>query len=98
MVSISATELKRRMTNNEDLVILDVRLSDERNNFHIEGDSLNIPLEELQQRISEIEPFRDREIIIYCRSGNRSGQACMLLGREGFKTANLMGGLLKWIV
>lgn len=98
IATISAAELRQRMANNEDLIILDVRLSDERNSFHIEGDSLHIPLEELQQRIGELAPFLDREVIIYCRSGNRSGQACMSLNQQGFRTLNLMGGLLKWTV
>lgn len=94
--TISSDELKRRMANHEDLIILDVRQPDERADFHILGDTLFIPLGELPARIDELDPYRNREIIIYCRSGNRSGQACQYLGQRGFKTINLAGGTLKW--
>ncbi len=94
--TISANELKDRMANHEDLIILDVRQPDERADFHVAGDTLFIPLGELPDRIDELDPYRNREIIIYCRSGNRSGQACQYLAQHGFQTVNLTGGMLKW--
>jgi rhodanese-related sulfurtransferase len=48
-------------------------------------------------QIDEIEELKDKEVILYCRSGNRSGQACMFLDAMGFKnTRNLVGGMLAW--
>jgi predicted sulfurtransferase len=48
-------------------------------------------------QIDEIEDLKDKEVILYCRSGNRSGQACMFLDAMGFKnTRNLVGGILAW--
>ena len=48
-------------------------------------------------QIDELEDLKDEEVIIHCRSGNRSGQACMFLETLGFKnTKNLAGGMLAW--
>ena len=48
-------------------------------------------------QIEELEDFKDEELIIYCRSGKRSAQACMILDAAGFtNTKNLAGGMLDW--
>ena len=48
-------------------------------------------------KVDEIEDLKDEEVIYYCRSGNRSGQACSILETLGFKnTKNLVGGMLAW--
>jgi rhodanese-related sulfurtransferase len=47
--------------------------------------------------VDEIENLKDEEVICYCRGGNRSGQACMILEMMGFtNTKNLTGGMLAW--
>jgi rhodanese-related sulfurtransferase len=47
--------------------------------------------------VDELEDFRNEELILYCRSGNRSGQACQILDMMGFAdTKNLQGGMLAW--
>jgi hypothetical protein len=47
--------------------------------------------------IDELEEYKNKELIVYCRSGNRSGQACMMLDAMGFtNTKNLIGGMLVW--
>ncbi|HRE57070.1 MAG TPA: rhodanese-like domain-containing protein [Candidatus Kapabacteria bacterium] len=98
MKSISSSELRERIAMNDpSLVILDVRQPEEREVQKIDGDTLFIPLGELPHRIDELAEFKDKELIIYCRSGNRSGQACMFLEQQGFThTVNLVGGMLKW--
>jgi rhodanese-related sulfurtransferase len=49
-------------------------------------------------QIDEIEDWKDKEVIVHCRSGKRSLQACMVLEQMGFKnTKNLQGGILAWI-
>ena len=57
-----------------------------------------IPLGQIQtMQLDELEEFKDQELILYCRSGNRSGQACLILDTMGFKnTKNLTGGMLAW--
>lgn len=98
MNTINANELKERLANDSgNLIILDVRQKEEREQEKIEGDTLFIPLGELPSRLEELLPYKDKELIVYCRSGNRSGQACAFLEQHGFSnTVNLIGGLLKW--
>lgn len=96
MIEISTTELKDRLTAGDVPFLLDVRQPDEFAAEHIHGATL-IPLGELPGRIDEIEQYRDQEIIVICRSGNRSGQACMFLEMSGFsKATNMRGGMLAW--
>ena len=96
MQNISVIELKARMDRGEKLNIIDVREPYEYAEFNI-GAKL-IPLGKIQtMQIEEIEDLKDQEMIIYCRSGNRSMVACLFLDTLGFKnTKNLAGGMLAW--
>jgi len=96
MQNITVEELKARLDNGEELNIVDVREPHENADFNIGGTL--IPLGKIQtMQIDEIEDLKDKELIMYCRSGNRSGQACMFLDAMGFKnTKNLVGGMLAW--
>jgi rhodanese-related sulfurtransferase len=96
MDNITVEELKRRLDAGEKLHIVDVREPYENADFNIGG--VLIPLGQIQSmQIDEIEDLKDQEVIVYCRSGNRSGQACMFLDAMGFKnTKNLVGGMLAW--
>ncbi|MBS1538496.1 MAG: rhodanese-like domain-containing protein [Bacteroidetes bacterium] len=93
--TISPAELKQRLEHNNNIVLLDVRQPDEHAEKNI-SNSILIPLGEIPARISELEPYRDQEIIVYCRSGGRSGQACAYLSQNGYTVVNLTGGMLKW--
>ena len=75
---------------------MDVREPHENAEFNIGG--LLLPLGKVQtMQLDEIEDLKDEEVIVYCRSGNRSGQACLVLEMAGFKKAkNLIGGMLEW--
>ena len=96
MDNITVEELKKRLDAGEKLNIVDVREPHEKADFDIGG--VLIPLGQIQSmQIDEIEDLKDKEVIVYCRSGNRSGQACMFLDAMGFKnTRNLVGGMLAW--
>jgi rhodanese-related sulfurtransferase len=96
MQNITVEELKSRIDAGEQLHIIDVREPYENAEFNIGGTL--IPLGKVQtMQIDEIEDLRNEEVIVYCRSGNRSGQACMFLDTLGFKnTKNLAGGMLAW--
>ena len=96
MNNITPEEVKRRLDAGEKLNIVDVREPYENAEFNIGGTL--IPLGNIQMmQIDEIEDLKDKEVIFYCRSGNRSGQACMFLDAMGFKnTKNLVGGMLAW--
>ncbi len=84
------------LINHEDAVLLDVRESGEYRNGHLPG-AVEAPLGELESRIQRLEKYRDRPIIVYCASGNRSASACARLRKHGFeKVYNLRGGLAAW--
>lgn len=96
MQTISAEELKARLDAGEKVNIIDVREPHENAEFNIGGTL--IPLGRIQTMdIDELENLKNEELVVYCRSGNRSGQACMILDSMGFtNTKNLVGGMLKW--
>lgn len=96
MNTITADELKARIDAGEKLHIIDVREPHENAEFNIGG--VLVPLGKVQtMQIDDIEDLKNEEVIVYCRSGNRSGQACMILDQLGFKnTKNLVGGMLNW--
>lgn len=97
MQNISVEELKKRMDNGEKLNLIDVREPFEFAEFNIGGKL--IPLGKIQtMQIDEIEDLKDEEVILYCRSGNRSMMGCLFLDTLGFKnTKNLAGGTLTWL-
>jgi rhodanese-related sulfurtransferase len=74
-------------------LLLDVRCPDERARGFIPG-STHIPLDELRQRLTELP--RDREIIAYCESGQRSYNAARILSQHGFRVRNLTGPYRTW--
>ena len=96
MTNITAEEVKARMDAGEHLNLIDVREPHENAAFNIGG--ILLPLGKVQSmQVDEIEDLRDQELILYCRSGNRSGQAALILGQLGFTNLkNLTGGMLYW--
>ncbi len=90
----SPGEVRERM-HDQNVVLLDVRTDPERRAQAIRG-SLHLPLQQLDRRVQELEGYRSKEIICYCRSGNRSLTAAMLLRKRGFTVGNLKGGLAEW--
>ena len=96
MQNISVEELKNRMDAGEKINLIDVREPYEYAEFNI-GAKL-IPLGKIQtMQIDEIEDLKEEEVIVHCRSGQRSMVACMFLDTLGFKnTKNLTGGMLAW--
>jgi len=91
--AITCEELGGRLTRGERPQMIDVRELHEWNAGHIAG-SVHIPLSELTARQHQLNS--GQELIIICRSGNRSGQACDYLATQGYPTVNLTGGLLAW--
>ena len=93
---ISTASLHARLDAGESIILLDVRQPEEFAEKSIPN-AILIPLGDLPDRVDEIEEFRDKEIVVICRSGHRSGQACMFLTMNGFThTVNLKGGMLSW--
>lgn len=81
------------LQSNTDHILLDVRTPEEFTSGYIPG-AINIPLQELDQRLSELP--QDIDIVVYCRSGNRSAQAVTILSNNGFDNVSDMGGIIAW--
>ncbi|MBN8836082.1 MAG: rhodanese-like domain-containing protein [Sphingobacteriia bacterium] len=96
MKTTTAEEVKARLDAGEKLHLVDVREPHEHAEFNIGG--ILLPLGKVQtMQIEDIEDLRGEEVIVYCRSGNRSGQAAMFLEQMGFSNVtNLTGGMLDW--
>ena len=96
MTNITPEQVKQRLDAGEKLNLLDVREPYENAEFNIGG--ILIPIGKIQSlQIEEIEYLKNEEVILYCRSGNRSGIGAMVLDQLGFKnTKNLTGGMLAW--
>jgi rhodanese-related sulfurtransferase len=96
MQEITVQHLKTRLDNGEQLNIIDVREPEEYAEYNI-GAKL-IPLGKIMSmQVDEIEDLKEQELIVHCRSGKRSAQACMFLETMGFSNCkNLVGGVLAW--
>lgn len=85
-----------QLINRKDAVVIDVRDVGEYEAGHIAG-ARHVPERQLAERLKELEKFRDRPMIVVCRSGTRSGVAVQVLRRNGFNEAvNLRGGIGAW--
>jgi rhodanese-related sulfurtransferase len=90
--TLEATQL----INREDALVLDVREQAEFAQAHILN-SRGLPLSQLETRLADIDKFKDKPVIVYCASGNRSATAAATLRKHGFsKVVNLSGGFSAW--
>jgi len=88
--------------NEKNIVFLDVRTPAEFNGiaedkFGAIKNAINIPVQELETRIKELEKYKDKEIIVYCSHSHRSPRASYMLTQNGFKNVtNMLGGMSVW--
>lgn len=96
MEQITIDEIKKRLEAGAKINLVDVRETDEVKEFNIGGS--HIPLGRIQSmQVEELDDLKNDEIVFYCRSGNRSTQACLIMEMLGFKNVkNLQGGMLAW--
>lgn len=96
MKQITPQALKERMDKAEKIYLLDVREDHEHAEFNIGG--VHHKLGFIQtMNIDPIEDWKEEEVVVYCRSGVRSGQAALILETLGFQNVyNLSGGMLAW--
>lgn len=79
-----------------DLIVLDVRSQSEYDSGHL-NNSILIPVDELENRLDEIEEYKNTEIVVHCRSGSRSRTASGILASNGFsKVYNMLSGISAW--
>jgi rhodanese-related sulfurtransferase len=91
----SVREVAEKVDANRGILLLDVRSDKEWRQGHIKG-AHHIPLHELTRRSSELDKHKNREIICYCQTGNRSIAAASRLKNLGFTTASMKGGIAEW--
>lgn len=96
MKTIDVSTLKNKIDNGEALNLVDVRETSEHDEFNIGG--ILLPLGDIRVgEVDSIEHLKDKEVYLYCRSGNRSGQAALMLESMGFtNVTNVVGGMLAW--
>lgn len=96
MKEITVEELKQRLDNGEQLHIIDVREPEEYAEYNI-GAQL-IPLGKIMgMQLEDIDELMDEELIVHCKSGKRSMQACIVLEQVGFKNCiSVAGGAMAW--
>ncbi len=92
---ITAEQAKERMEENPDAIVLDVRTQSEYDAAHIRGAVL-LPNESIGTAQPEELPELDAEILVYCRSGNRSAQAAKKLAELGYTNVFDFGGIIDW--
>jgi rhodanese-related sulfurtransferase len=96
MKTITVEDLKAKLDAGEQINLLDVREPHEHAAFNIGGQLFPLGLVQSLQ-LDEIEHLKNEEVFVYCRSGNRSGQACLMLEPYGFTNViNVVGGMLAW--
>jgi rhodanese-related sulfurtransferase len=96
MTNITVEELKARLDAGEKINLIDCREPHEYAEANLGGKL--VPLGKIQtMQVEELEDLKDEEVIVHCRSGQRSMMACMVLDQLGFRnTKNVTGGILAW--
>lgn len=91
---IDSESLQTRIASGEDILLVDIRTPAEIAHGAI-PDALHLPMHLIPIRISELP--KDREVVLYCRSGARSYQACAYMMQQGYdRVLNLRGGIIAW--
>jgi rhodanese-related sulfurtransferase len=101
--NVTPAQLCEIVNSNLGVILLDVRTPEEFNGTskvnsfgHLQN-AINIPIQELENRINELEKYKDKEIIVYCSHSHRSPRACYLLTMSGFSNIkNMSGGMSTW--
>jgi adenylyltransferase/sulfurtransferase len=93
---ITALELKVKLDEKQDFVLLDVREPNEFDIARIPGSTL-VPLSQLANRYKELEKYKGKEMVVHCKSGIRSRKAINFLKQQGFdRLVNMAGGISEW--
>lgn len=96
MKTIQVAELNEILKSGQQIHLVDVRETFEHDEFNIGG--ILLPLGDIRMGETEkIDHLKEEEVYLYCRSGNRSGQAALILETMGFTSVtNVVGGMLAW--
>ncbi len=93
---LDVNEVSQLMQDGKEIVLIDVRTPQEYEQGHLEGAELmNIYDADFESRMNELD--KEKEYVVYCRSGGRSGKAAAKMEKLGFKNIhNMKGGILAW--
>jgi len=95
-LEVDTATVKAKLDAGEEFLFLDCREPDEYETVCIEGTTL-LPMSELQERSSELEPYQQKEVIVHCHHGGRSLQVTIWLKQQGFANVRSMaGGIDEW--
>ena len=93
---LTPTGAVQLMNNNDDVVFLDVREPGETANGKI-AKAVQIPVSSIKTRVGELDKYKDKPVVVYCKTGTRSSIACNILTKNNFKDVyNLTGGIMSW--
>ena len=92
--SITMQQFREKLENDKEIIVLDVRTEEELAGplGKIEK-TINIPIQVLEQRITELEPYKDKEIFIICRTQNRSALEVSILQKNSYNAKYVLGGM-----
>ena len=90
--SIDAKIAIERMQSESNLIILDVRTTPEYQQVHVDN-AINIPVQLLENKLEMLRDIKHKQILVYCKSGNRSVKASRILEEHAFTPANIKGGI-----
>lgn len=90
---ITAKELEEKLNEKEEMEIIDVR-EDFEVQFGMVPGATNIPLEQLLGQMNQLD--KEKEYVLICRSGSRSAMAGQFMEMQGFKTVNVVDGMIGW--
>ena len=91
--SIEPKQAQVLIDNDQNVTLLDVRTVGEYKSGHVRGATL-LPLDQLEQNLSKLTPYKKTKIIVYCRSGSRSVVASRILKSHGFTPLNVKKGMI----
>lgn len=93
--TISPNQAYSLLQKDENVTLLDVRTPEEYAQEHIQGATL-IPVQILNTNLPQLQNVKNKKIIVYCHSGNRSVEASRILVKNGFVPLNIKGGISQW--
>lgn len=91
----TVSEVHSLQPDDSSYILIDVRTPPEHAEERI-NNSILIPLLELESRVHELDRYRNRTVIVYCRTGRRSMMAAEMLKHYGFTVSNMTGGIIRW--
>ena len=93
--SVTTSEATRLM-NHDDALVLDIREQKEYAEGHIPG-AFNLPMSALEKRVSEIDKYKEKPVVVVCRMGSTAGAVGKTLKKSGFSNVvRMAGGMMEW--